>query len=172
MKMQLKHAALAAALLGAALGQDSIAQTGTGSALGSVVASYLDLKNALTRDDGDSARIAGRNLQKEIHNVAADSLTPTDRLVWTKYQKDLIQDADEIAASEEIDGLRIHFQSLSATMYECLKRLKINTVDLYYQYCPMAKAYWLSENAKIVNPYQGQKMLTCGSNKDTLKAGR
>ena len=53
-----------------------------------------------------------------------------------------------------------------------LKSLEINDVDLYYDYCPMAKAYWVSEEGNIVNPYLGQAMPTCGSVKDTLKAYR
>jgi hypothetical protein len=43
---------------------------------------------------------------------------------------------------------------------------------VYYDCCPMAKAYWVSEEGNIVNPYLGQSMPTCGSVKDTLKAYR
>jgi hypothetical protein len=42
---------------------------------------------------------------------------------------------------------------------------------LYQDYCPMADdgkgAIWISEIKEIKNPYQGSKMLTCGSIKKT-----
>jgi Cu(I)/Ag(I) efflux system membrane fusion protein len=57
-------------------------------------------------------------------------------------------------------------------MYKLIKVLHLNTVEMYYQYCPMAEegkgAYWLSEQPQIKNPYMGKKMLTCGSTKETI----
>jgi hypothetical protein len=166
----MKNTFLAAALFTTALWQNSIAQTDSTSVFKNVIASYLDLKDALTRDDGDSATIAGGQLQSAILNVTMDSLPYTQRAVWTAYDKLMSHDAEQITTTEDIEGMREHFQRLSVTMYDLLKTLQINNVDLYYQYCPMAKAYWLSEAAKIINPYQGQMMSTCGSNKDTLRA--
>ena len=161
---------LVAALVATALCQTSIAQTDSTSVFKNVVASYLDLKDALTRDDGDSARIAGGQLQSAVHNVPTDSLPSKQRAVWTKYDRQMSHDAEQITTTEDIESMREHFQELSVNMYQLLRALTINTVDLYYQYCPMAKAFWVSADAKIINPYQGQMMPTCGSNKDTLTA--
>jgi hypothetical protein len=172
MRIEVNNTFLAAALFATALAQSSVAQIESTSVLRNVVDSYLDLKNALTRDDGDSAKIVGGQLQSAILNVTMDSLPYTQRAVWTQFDGQLSHDAEQITASDDIDGLRDHFQSLSVNMYRLLKALNINTVDMYYQYCPMAKAYWVSGDAKIINPYQGKMMLTCGSNKDTLRAAK
>lgn len=40
---------------------------------------------------------------------------------------------------------------------------------VYYQYCPMKKAYWLSMEKEIKNPYYGSSMLTCGKVIETKK---
>jgi hypothetical protein len=46
----------------------------------------------------------------------------------------------------------------------------MNTSTLYQQYCPMKKAYWLSETPTIKNPYYGKEMPTCGKTTETLGA--
>ncbi|MEP6647547.1 MAG: hypothetical protein ABJC12_10710, partial [Saprospiraceae bacterium] len=75
-----------------------------------------------------------------------------------------------IGSSMDITAQRKQFEDLSTGFYSLLKEMKINNVDLYYQYCPMADAYWISDNKKIENPYYGKKMLTCGSVKETMTA--
>ena len=40
--------------------------------------------------------------------------------------------------------------------------------EVYLEYCPMAKASWLSSEKEISNPYLGNKMLKCGSVKETI----
>jgi hypothetical protein len=76
--------------------------------------------------------------------------------------------------AKEIEHQREHFAGFSKNMFKLLQGLKINSVDLYYQHCPMANdgkgAYWVSEKSEIVNPYMDTKMSSCGSTKDTLKA--
>jgi hypothetical protein len=90
-----------------------------------------------------------------------------------EYNEKLSYDAEHIKGTDELEHQREHFIKLSANMYKMLKELKINTGDLYYQFCPMANegkgAYWLSEKSTISNPYMGKKMPTCGETKDTIK---
>ena len=44
---------------------------------------------------------------------------------------------------------------------------------VYSQYCPMADdnngAYWLSKQEKVINPYFGEAMLTCGEVKQVIE---
>lgn len=41
------------------------------------------------------------------------------------------------------------------------------STDVYVAYCPMAFGYtggtWLQANNKVLNPYQGSRMLHCGA---------
>ncbi|HQE11916.1 MAG TPA: hypothetical protein PLQ78_04150 [Flavipsychrobacter sp.] len=54
-----------------------------------------------------------------------------------------------------------------------MKDAQLEHTGVYRQYCPMAfndkGAYWLSNEEKIMNPYFGKKMLTCGEVTDTLR---
>jgi len=81
---------------------------------------------------------------------------------------DSLFDARHISSVNAVDHQREHFASLSNNMYELLKALKSNTATLYEQYCPMKKAYWLSESQQIKNPYFGSQMPTCGKVTATL----
>ena len=44
--------------------------------------------------------------------------------------------------------------------------------DTYLMHCPMAfknkGADWLQNSKDVINPYYGDKMLTCGSTKETI----
>jgi hypothetical protein len=49
------------------------------------------------------------------------------------------------------------------------KAVKLSVQPVYQDYCPMKKAYWLSSEAAIKNPYYGSQMLSCGKINDTIK---
>lgn len=148
--------------------------TDSTSVFRSVVSNYIVLKDALTKDQAAEARIAAKSLHEAIGTVPMDKMPAGQHKAWMKYNEKLSYDAEHIKGTDEIDHQREHFISLSTNMYKLLKELDIHTADLYYQYCPMANnnkgAYWISEQSKIVNPYMGKKMLSCGSTKETLKA--
>ena len=137
-----------------------------------VYADYIGLKNSLTKDNADSAAAYAKKLLKDIDKVQMDKLTTTQHTDWMKYNTKLSYDAEHIKGTSELEHQREHFISLSKTMYDLLKAFKTNTETVYYQFCPMANnwkgAYWVSENSKIVNPYFGKQMLSCGSTKETI----
>jgi hypothetical protein len=146
------------------------------SSLMNVVTSYFNLKNALTKDNGESVRVAGKQLYDAINKVPMEKLSAARYKTWMLYNEKLSYDAEHIKGTTDIDHQREHFGKLTANMYKLLKMLKINTTDIYYQFCPMANdgkgAYWLSEKSEISNPYMGKKMPSCGSTKETLKANQ
>lgn len=78
----------------------------------------------------------------------------------------------DMTAAEDVEAKRAAFSTISNEMYAYVKANKIGEGVVYYQYCPMAfgdtGAYWLSSEKKIANPYFGDKMLRCGSTKETL----
>ncbi len=140
--------------------------------LSTVFTAYLDLKNALAKDDGAAASDAAKVLFKEIDKLPMDKLSKEQHTAWMKYMDKLSYDAEHIKGTTDIDHQREHFMSLSKNMYAVAKAFGTNTADLYYQYCPMANdgkgAYWLSADQKISNPYLGKKMPSCGSTKETI----
>ena len=100
-------------------------------------------------------------------------MTTEQNSVWMKYMKKLSYDATHISEVAELDHDREHFMSLSKNMYLVVKVFPSATA-VYYQFCPMANdnkgAYWLSEKKEIHNPYYGDKMNGCPSNKETIQA--
>ena len=57
----------------------------------------------------------------------------------------------------------------SNNFYSLAKAVKLSTQTIYQDYCPMKKAFWLSEVPAIKNPYYGKAMLTCGKITETIK---
>ena len=171
MRNEMRKILLSAVLIAVAFGQSVFAQTDGSPVFKNVIASYLELKNALTNDDGDSAAVSAGRLFTALGEMPADSLA-SRHAAGAKYHEKLSHEALQIKNADDIDAQREHFKKLSVDMYAMLKSLEIKNVDLYYDYCPMAKAYWVSEKENIVNPYLGQSMPTCGSVKDTIRAAK
>lgn len=161
------------AILASTFSSKIVAQTTTDTSLQAVITSYLDVKNALTKDNGANVRSAAKTLYTAINAVPMEKLSDIDHRVWMEYQEKLSYDTEHIKGTDELEHQREHFIKLSANFYKMIKVIKINKDDLYYQFCPMANdgkgAYWVSEKQAIANPYFGKKMMTCGSTKETIK---
>lgn len=150
--------------------QKTFAQNTAAPELQSVISDYLSLKNALTNDNVSEAKEAANAMYASIKKVPMENLVPAQHKTWMKNSKALLSNTSYIGGSMDITAQRKQFEDLSTEVYSLLRVMKINNVDLYYQYCPMADSYWISDNKKIENPYYGKKMLTCGSVKETMNA--
>lgn len=139
-----------------------------GSPLQSIQNSYFSLKNALVRSDAKTASANAKELTDAITAVKMNELSITEHDVWMKVMNTLKTDAKAISQTQDIKKQRETLKSLSKNMYELLKTSK-HTSPIYYQYCPMQDANWLSTESTIKNPYYGAQMLTCGSTVETLK---
>lgn len=172
----MKKIFLMIALFAITLVHKTTAQTTDAIGLQQVISSYLSVKNALTKDNGVEVRAAAKSLYDAIQHVPMDKLTAVQHKVWMEYNAKLSYDAEHIKGTDELEHQREHFSKLSLNIYAMLQALHTNTIDLYYQFCPMANdgkgAYWVSESEIITNPYFGKKMLKCGSTKETLKANQ
>ena len=133
-----------------------------------IVAIYLDLKNALVNSDANTAKVKAKGLVTALSAPPDAALTPAQQKTFSKYQDKLLFDSRHISEANTVEHQREHFANLSTNLYEALKTVKLNSLTLYQQYCPMKKAYWLSESNQIKNPYFGSKMLTCGEVKAML----
>lgn len=120
-----------------------------------VLGKYLDIKEALVKDDSRQAALhAGQLLVLlEAHH------DPGSGLVKTALK---LESAKGLAEQREV------FAEISPMIWELLQQADYSGSTIYYQYCPMKKAYWLSTEAKIRNPYYGAIMLNCGSQKEKL----
>ena len=168
----MKKVMLIVAIIATSFVHNVFAQT-TSQPIDKVFTSYLSLKNALLANDAKTASASAKTMLDEIGKVPMGKMTTEQHSVWMKYMKKLSYDATHISEVAELDHDREHFMSLSKNMYEVVKVFPSATA-VYYQFCPMANdnkgAYWLSEKKEIHNPYYGDKMNGCPSNKETIQA--
>lgn len=132
-----------------------------------VLTSYLQLKNALTNDNGNDAAAAGNSMVTAFQQFDKAALTPDQKKLYDDVEDDAREHAEHIGKNGgNIKHQREHFDLLSKDIYELVKTIGAGQ-SLYQDSCPMYNegkgATWLSEKKDIQNPYYGKKMPTCGS---------
>ncbi|MBW3544604.1 MAG: DUF3347 domain-containing protein [Bacteroidetes bacterium] len=145
-------------------GMDMGQQQGTATTNVPVLNNYLDIKNALVKDNFDQAKQAAADFQ--------NTLEETDEISATQ-KKELKQSAGKVAQAKDIAAMREQFSDLSQQLYQVVQANDdLSDKTLYWQHCPMAMnnkgANWLSLEEKVQNPYMGQKMPGCGSVQETV----
>ena len=133
------------------------------------LSNYYALKNALTADDGKTANVKAGELVKTFSALPMAKLSSQQHTLFMGLSLKIKSDAQYINETKDIKKQREHFNDLSNNVFALIKGLNANESPVYQQYCPMAKAYWLSDNAAVKNPYYGKSMLTCGKVSETLK---
>lgn len=135
---------------------------------------YYELKDALVQEKADKAKTAGNEIMEELETFDKSKLDGEQKTLYEEHVSKIKEDAEHIMKTGEVSHQRDHLPTLTKNMYSMVKAYNANEKTLYYQYCPMAMdnngAYWLSESKEIENPYFGDKMLKCGSTKETLEA--
>lgn len=136
--------------------------------LNEVTTHYLHLKNALASDNSKEAATAGGQLQTALVNLGKQTMNEKQKQAYAEIASDAEENAEHISDNGgNIKHQREHFQSLSEDIYDLVKAFGTSQT-LYKDYCPMAKASWLSEVKNIKNPYLGKSMPTCGTVKETI----
>lgn len=124
-------------------------------ALNMAYSHYLQIKDALVSSDLDVAKKEAMELQNALEDV--------------KNSSGAMEAASNLVGADGLDQQRKAFSTLSAEMTRLVKAGKLLQGTLYLEYCPMADAFWLSNDKEIANPYFGDKMLRCGSVKETIQ---
>lgn len=137
-----------------------------------IISNYLTLKNALTKDDAKGAGVAGKTLYATFNAVNVNSIDAKLKKEYVDIADDAKEHAEHIGANaDKLEHQREHFVMLSKDINDLIKTFGTKQ-KLYQDFCPMANdgkgAIWISEVKDIKNPYQGSKMLTCGSMKKAL----
>ncbi len=134
---------------------------------------YLQIKNALAKDNSADAASAGIALEGAFKNFNKSTLTADQKIKFEDVDADAREHAEHIGLSKgNIEHQREHFELLSNDIYDLVKVIGAGEV-LYRDFCPMYNkgkgAYWLSETKEIHNPYMGKSMPVCGTIKEELK---
>jgi hypothetical protein len=127
--------------------------------LGSAYNSYGKLKDALIASNEEEAKMAAEELQNALASV--------------NNGKKALNEAVKVATASSLEHQRLAFDPLTTEMVALIKGGKLSAGEVYIEYCPMANnnqgGYWLSNEKVIKNPYFGDKMLKCGSVKETIQ---
>lgn len=139
-----------------------------------IIANYLQLKNALAKDNGKDAAAAGNAMLATLSKIDKATLSADQQKNFADLQDDIKENAQHISDNAgKIEHQREHFEMLSKDMADFIKTFGNGGQTLYKDFCPMANdgkgAIWISETKQIKNPYLGKKMPTCGSVKETMQ---
>ena len=139
------------------------------SFINELLTSYLKSKDALISGNNQEVKVQADVFVSTLSKLDGSKLSKDVEVAFEKYKLSLTKNANAFAAAKDIVKQRTAFAPLSETFFNFIKQGQMNTDTLYYQFCPMKKAYWLSTDEKIENPYYGKQMLTCGKVTEVLK---
>ncbi|WP_194768409.1 efflux RND transporter periplasmic adaptor subunit [Tamlana sp. I1] len=134
---------------------------------------YIKIKNALVEDDSEAVIDDSKALSEHLKKVDMNLLTSENaHKEWMPLKEAIHTSAEAISKTTAITQQRHAFKNLSTLMAKTLQIFGIGE-KVYYQFCPMADdnngAYWLSNEQKVINPYFGAAMISCGEIKQIIE---
>ena len=148
-------------------------ETGNSFSVKEIISNYLDIKNALTKDDGKATAEAAKKLFETLETIKAGALDKEKKSVFIDIYESMRENAEHISANAgNVEHQREHFALLSKDINDLTDSFGTAGLKLYLDFCPMYNkqkgAVWISEKKEIINPYYGPKMSDCGSVKREL----
>lgn len=128
---------------------------------------YFAVKDALVKTNPMVAAAKSSELLIALKDLKIESLKAEEQTAVIRLMPSLKDAAKIISSTKDIGKQRETFKVLSKNMHELIPFYNANE-SLYYQYCPMQDANWLSKDNTIRNPYYGSQMLSCGSTVETI----
>ncbi len=141
--------------------------------LNSVYNEYINLKDALVKEDSKSTSTSASTLLNNLTKVDMKLLLDNKaHNHWMSLEKEIKSSATSISETSDIKAQRDHFKHLSSHLINAVQLFGVNE-KVYLEFCPMADnnkgAFWLSKEEKVINPYFGDAMLTCGEVKQIIE---
>lgn len=138
------------------------------SAYTSLLQSYFDLKNALSKDQGMDAQSAAKAMLVKFRSFPVKQLSAVQQSEWHAQSAPIVKYVNIISAEKDLKGQRKSFEGMAPAMVRLARSFKWNDAKMYVQYCPMIKKSWLNEVEEIQNPFYGSKMYDCGEVTDKI----
>ena len=143
---------------------------------------YYALKDALVEWDTVKADQAAYALARKADSLPVSQIKGDPDIVKTakSYMAAVGGDAKELVGQGNIEQKRKGFNTLTDDLYNLVRTVRYDVGVIYHDRCPMAfndsiEGFWLSNSAKIMNPYLGKnhptykaKMLGCGEIVDSM----
>ena len=138
-----------------------------------LLSNYLDLKDALTQDNLETAHSAIKKMSSTLSKINMGIFKGEAHNVWMQHSSQLEKELSRAVESQNLESLRNVFKSISEQIIMIFKTFGSPNDTLFVEFCPMANdnrgANWLSKSKEIKNPYFGSSMLKCGEVKDEIK---
>ncbi|MDN4167011.1 DUF3347 domain-containing protein [Cytophagales bacterium LB-30] len=123
-----------------------------------VYQAYISLTQALVQSDESKSLAAAQAFAQKTEASEAGA--------------ELKAAAKKLAATSNLNALRLELAEASPLLKTWIAE-QMTSGEIYVAHCPMANGniggYWLANEKQINNPYFGDKMLRCGSVKETLQ---
>ncbi|MBU2949983.1 efflux RND transporter periplasmic adaptor subunit [Tamlana agarivorans] len=134
---------------------------------------YIKLKDVLVKDDTNNVMTESKRLLGNLSKVDMKLLKDKEAHGhWMSLEKEIKASARSISNTSNIESQRNHFKHLSSHLISTIQTFGINE-KVFVEFCPMVDdnngAYWLSREEKVINPYFGGAMLTCGEVKQVIE---
>ena len=140
--------------------------------LGTLVAAYLPLKDALVQTNPTTAATATVAFKGALAAIDTSLVKEEASTYLLKKLNGLQRHSEKMLELTAIEKQRKQFQQITKLLIPILQAYGVEGETIYIQHCPMAfnnrGADWLSAEEKIQNPYFGDKMMKCGSVTGTI----
>lgn len=131
----------------------------------------LTLNDAFIAEDVSKVKAASSKVKDQIGKVDMMLLSVDPHMRWLNYLRTMFSNLKQITSATTIDTQRSYFAKYNQALYQSIKTFGIDN-KAFYQFCPMVDnnegAFWLSDHEKILNPYMGNNMLSCGTAKEIV----
>lgn len=134
--------------------------------LDQIILDYLQIHKELSQDRYTNLNELSKKLLTSLSMVDMKLVSGEKHIKWMEISRGIQNSAEQIMQSSNIDLARKNFLKLSDSL--------ISSIDLFGTsglvktnrfFCPMyldKGGFWLQDSEKTLNPYFGQKMITCG----------
>jgi len=126
-----------------------------------LLAHYLDGKEALFESDTDAVRAAFQQAAIELESIGMHRMEGDAHVRWMEQYEMIEGYVNQIMETESKESRHEGFSLLSNVLIEAVNNYQVQGV-VYHQYCPMVDKSWLSRDEQIQNPYSPDVMPNCG----------
>ncbi len=141
--------------------------------LDGVTEAYLKLAERLVATDYEAAMADLIKMDAALDNVDMALVKGTFHNEWMTHGAELKAALGKGMEADDIAALRASFSDISNRFISIQETFGPAREPLYIAFCPMASggngAVWISDKPKILNPYFGELMLTCGESKGKIR---
>ncbi len=141
-----------------------------------VLNAYFAIHEGLSGDSLMAARAGAKTMIMALDSVDMTLLDGDAHDAWMTQLEKLHTSADAIAATDNIEKARIHFEPLAGSMTTTVRLFgTTGALPVIRFHCPMAfnwvGADWIQNRKGVENPYFGAQMYRCGTEEETIVAG-